>query len=329
MKRVFQLSFIAFALFGFILNPPHGNAAIQTNYTGTWSSDFKPEKPEKLYLSFERKTEKGHNQNGSAWEYSDLQGLTREQTAGSGAVSFRIVREAGTIDCEGRFDNNKGAGTFRFTPNQSFVIAMKTRGFDFTENKNGRENDVENRLFTATNINLTTAFADDLLSANFGNLTVEELFKAKIFNVTSQFMREMKATGFPNLGMEELVKARIFKIDADFVKRVATMGFKDQSMESLVKMSIFKISPEFINEVQDQGFNNLAIEQLVKLRTFKIDAAFIKEIKAEGYNNISVEELVKMKIFKIDSAFIRKAKVDKTVPDVEELVRMKIGVRTR
>ena len=65
---------------------------------------------------------------------------------------------------------------------------------------------------------MTTAFADDLKSANFGPLDVDDLFKAAIFKITPQFMAEMKATGFPNLTLEDLVKARIFKIDAEFVR---------------------------------------------------------------------------------------------------------------
>src|SRR5262249_29662564 len=152
-----------------------------------------------------------------SYDLAELQGLSREQVAGGGPVRFSLVREAGTIDCEGSFQNGKGSGTFRFTGNQGFLAAMKGRGFDFeADSSSRRSNDVEDRLFTATALNITTALADDLTSAGFGKLTVEDLFKAAIFKVDSKFMREMKASGFPNLGMEDLVKARIFKIDAEF-----------------------------------------------------------------------------------------------------------------
>ena len=49
----------------------------------------------------------------------------------NGRVSFRLVREAGTVEGEGTFVNGQGSGTFRFTPNRSFVDAMRSRGFDF------------------------------------------------------------------------------------------------------------------------------------------------------------------------------------------------------
>jgi len=296
MSKNFQnLMRLVFALIVIVI----GNYVIiaQTVLTGDWKAEVRSEKnPDKIQLSFERRTERGRNQHGSSFNYADLQGLSREQATNGGAVKFSLVREAGTIECEGSFSGGKGAGTFRFTSNPQFVSAMKTRGFDFEADMSRRKNQgLEERLFSAAMVNVTTALADDLLSADFGKLDTEDLFKAAIFKVDSQFMREMKASGFPGMGMEELVKARIFKIDADFVKEVVAMGFDKEPFESLVKMRIFKVTPEFINEARNEGLNNLDIEDLVKMRIFKIDSAFIRQAKAEGVP-LEVEKLVQKRI---------------------------------
>jgi hypothetical protein len=260
-----------------------------------------PAKGDRIYLNFERPTTNGHHsQMGQTYSFAELQGLTREQVERGGPVKFSLVREAGTISCEGVFQNGKGVGTFRFTANPSFISAMKSRGFDFEHNSKvfNDERDSENKLFSAAVLNVTTAQADDLLSAGLGKIDIDDLFKAAIFKVDSKFAREMKASGFPNLGMEELVKARIFKINANFVTQVMQMGFANQSFEDLVQMRIFKVTPEFIAAV-----------------------------RSEGIANPSVEELVKMKIFNIDSDFIRKAKADGVPLDVERLVERRIGAR--
>ncbi len=272
-------------------------AAAQAAITGDWTASF-DEKSDKLNLSMERRTERGgRSQMGETYDFSEFQGLTRAQAAGSGPVRFQIVREAGRIDLEGSFQQGRGSGTFRFTANPSFVSAMKSRGFDFEQESSLKHGprDFTERLFAATAVNVTTALADDLLSAGFGDLGVEDLFKAAIFKVDSKFMREMKESGFPGLGMEELVKARIFKIDADFVREVARMGFADEQFESLVKMRIFKVTPEFINEARNEGLTNLSVEDLVKMRIFKIDREFIRQAKAEGVP-LEVEELVERSI---------------------------------
>ena len=255
------------------------NAGAQSELTGNWTATVSNDK---INLHLERTSQKGgRHQHGQTYDFSDFQGLTREQATNGGPVSFSLVREAGKIDMQGSFQNGKGSGTFRFTGNAGFVSAMKSRGFDFDQYYDDDERKSENRLFVATVLNITTGLADDLNSAGFGKLGVDDLFKAAIFKIDSKFMREMKATGF-NLGMEELVKARIFKIDPEFVKHVSQMGFEKEPFESLVKMQIFKVTPEFVTEMRNEGLNNLQIEDLVKLRIFKIDTEFIREAKADG-----------------------------------------------
>lgn len=259
----------------------------QSATTGEWKGSFKPEKENKVHLNLSRQNEKrGRNSFGSSFEISDLRGLSAaDLTAADAPVRFSLVREAGTIDAEGRFQNGKGTGTFRFTPNASFVSAMQSRGFDFKDDQ----------LFAAATLDLTTAVVDDLRSSGFQNLQVDDLFKAVIFKITPQFMAEMAAIGFPGLEMEDLVKARIFKIEPEYVRQVRQMGFTGADMEDMTKLRIFKVTPEFIRDMQAEGLVNLSIEDLTKLRIFKIDGAFIRQARAENIS-LNVEELVKRRI---------------------------------
>lgn len=273
----------------------------QNVVTGEWKASI--EKQESgINLNFgqtsesERTGERGFRQQfGQTYEFAEL-GLTREQVMKGGPVTFSLVREAGTISCEGSFQNGMGSGTFRFTRNPGFVATMKSKGFDFERESTGKHRGLsEDKVFTAAALNVTTALADDLLSAGFGKLEVDDLFKAAIFKIDSAFMREMKATGFPNMDMEDLVKARIFKIDAEFVRQATQMGFGKEPFESLVKMRIFKVTPEFLTEVRNEGLKDLSVEDSVKLRIFNIDAEFIRQAKAEGVP-LNVERLVQRRI---------------------------------
>jgi hypothetical protein len=290
-RYFFALALITSLALLIFISGVHAQTAVSGQWTASLSKD-----DSNIHVNFERRTDKGgKHQHGQSYEFSDFQRLTRDQALGNGPVSFSLVREAGRIDCEGTFQNGKGSGTFRFTPNAAFISAMKSRGFDFESSSDDYEGAVSDRLFAAATLNVTTALADDLASAGFGKLQTEDLFKAAIFKIDSTFMREMKASGFDNMGMEELVKARIFKIDANFVKKVSDMGFNKEPFESLVKMQIFKVTPEFLTEVRNEGLTDLNIEDLVKLRIFKIDGEYIRQAKAEGAR-IDVESLVQRKI---------------------------------
>lgn len=317
---VFSLTLIIFIFGSYVI-------VAQNAMTGTWTAKVKTSAKdgsgtpnrERIYLSFSRETAKGgHNQHGSDFAYADLQGLTYDQ-AQNGRASFRVVREAGTIECEGTFTAGKGSGTFTFTPNQAFIDGMRSRGFTFRDEQ----------LFSAATVNVTMAAADDLKNSGLGPVTTDDLFKVVIFKVTPQFIAEMKATGFPNLGLEELVKARIFKVDADFVRQVHEMGFEKQDFEGLVKFRIFKVTPEYLTELKNNGFSNLSSEEVVKFRIFKVTPELLTTLKNEGFANLSAEDVVKFQIFKIDAEFIREARAKDPNVTVKELVEMKIGVRRK
>ena len=298
-RKLTVLSLSVFFALGVI-----GLQASAQSLTGEWKGSLVKDKS-KVNLNFavRRETDgekKWNHTIGHTFEFAQL-GLTREQVVNGGPVSFRLTREAGTIEGEGAFQDEKGTGTYRFIGNSGFLAAMKTRGFDFEkqsgithELKSKHQSTLDEKLFTAAVLNVTTALADDI-RANFNTTDVGDLFKAAIFKIDSAFMREMKSTGFPNLSMEDLVKARIFKIDAAAVRRATEMGFGNQGFESLVKMSIFKITPEFLAEVRNEGLTNLTMEEVVKLRIFKIDGEFIRKAKAEGVD-LNVQSLVQRKL---------------------------------
>lgn len=298
-RKLTVLSLSLFVALGVI-----GLRASAQSLTGEWKGSLVKDKS-KINLNFAMRREtdgekKWNHTIGHTFEFSEL-GLTREQVVNGGPVSFRLTREAGTIEGEGTFQNEKGTGTYRFIGNSGFLAAMKTRGFDFEkqsgiqhESKSKHQSSLDEKLFTAAVLNVTTALADDI-RANFNTTDVGDLFKAAIFKIDSAFMREMKSTGFPNLSMEDLVKARIFKIDAAAVRRATEMGFGNQGFESLVKMSIFKVTPEFLAEVRNEGLTNLTMEEVVKLRIFNINGEFIRKAKAEGAD-LTVESLVRRKI---------------------------------
>jgi hypothetical protein len=281
-------AFIIIVIGGYVI-------AAQSAITGTWKAEAKNRKDGKIQLSFERRSEKGgRHQNSQGYDLNEFEGLNSDNIQ-NGKVNFRLVREAGTIEAEGVFTDRAGSGSFVFNPNPGFVDAMRSRGFDFTRSAGKHSHDMNERLFAAATIGVTTKLADDLNSANFGPPEVDDLFKAAIFKITPEFMAEMKATGFPNMGMEDLVKARIFKVDADYVRQVRDMGFEREGFEGLVKFRIFKVTPELLSSLRSEGFNDLTAEEVVKFRIFNIDTDFIRKAKAEN-PSVTVEQLVEMKI---------------------------------
>ena len=103
--------------------------AIQGAITGEWLAEFNRENPIEVQFTILRRTARGGNHTSSGgMALSELHGLTREQAFGArNDVRFRLVREAGTFECEGSFREGKGAGHWTLTPNQNFVSLMRAR----------------------------------------------------------------------------------------------------------------------------------------------------------------------------------------------------------
>jgi hypothetical protein len=277
-----------------------GNNAVQNAITGEWLAEVKND-TDRVQLTLIRRTARGGQQNSSnGLPLGELQGLTRQQALGARTdVSFRLVREAGTFQCEGMFREGKGAGHWTLTPNQGFVSAMQSRGYDGL---------TEDDLFSAALFDINTRAIEDLKAAGYDRLSFKELVEASIFKVTGDFAREMKSAGFDNLTFKQLVEARIFKVDAQYAKEVQAMGFERQPLKTLVEMRIFKITPEYIRQMRSMGFENLSLKQLTELRIHKVTPEFVNGLRAEGYASISPREAVTLKIHGVDGDFVRRVK---------------------
>src|SRR6266540_1128817 len=69
----------------------------------------------------------GNSTNSSSYPMNNLKGLSRAQmeSAQGSPVQFEMVRDAGTLACEGYFKRGNGAGSFTFSTNAGFASEMR------------------------------------------------------------------------------------------------------------------------------------------------------------------------------------------------------------
>jgi hypothetical protein len=273
----------------------------QNTITGQWIAEFSRKTPGEIRMSYHMQPEGGGSSLMSRTvPLVELQGLTAEAASSAKEnVNFNIVFEAGTFACEGYFREGKGAGFWTFTPSQSFVSAMRERGYN---------NLTSEDLLKAALNRLTTNFIEDLKSAGYDRLDFPQLLRAASHAVTADFIRELQSAGYQGLTMEELVRARNHNIDSRYVKEVRAMGFDKQPLEKLIRLRNHEITQDFINRMRSAGFDGLSIEQLIRLKNHDITPEFVNGLKAEGYADIPVESAIRLKNHEIDGAYIRRVK---------------------
>ncbi|MFL6227287.1 MAG: hypothetical protein ACJ741_00755 [Pyrinomonadaceae bacterium] len=288
-------------------------AARQGAITGTWRIDFDREQPDLVSLSILR----GSSRSDGPIALGELQGLTREQAFGAGqAVKFRIVREAGTFECEGRFSGGKGSGSWQLFPNESFVAEMRSRGYALSSDR---------ELFESALFGVNLKSVDELKAAGYDHIPFNKLIETRIFDVNAELIEEMRGAGYTNLTLNELVEARIFKIDSKYIGEVQSLGFGRPSFKQLVEMRSQNVTADYAREMRAAGFD-LSPRELVDFKVFGVTSSFIKELKEEGYPSITPRQIVDLRVFQIDAAYIRRAKAN-GFPNatVEQIVNLRMN----
>jgi cold shock CspA family protein len=314
---------------------------------GTWSAELSQKHPDQVQLNLYRASR--HSQMGHSIALSQLQGLESFSVNGAKVpVKFRLVRDAGTIEFDGTFNQGLGHGEFTFTANPDYISAMKQMGFPNAENKTfelamldvsqaytkeflslGFNPDLDD-LIKGRIFNVNREQVDGLKAVGATGLSLEKLVQYRIFNVNPEYVREMRAA-YPSLSLEKLVEMRIHKATPEFAKEMANLGYANLDADQLIAFRIHGVTPEFIREIGEMGFKNLDADQLVQFRVFGVNAEQIKELATEGYTHLHADQLVQFRIHHIDNTFIEKVKrAGYKHPSPDQLVEFKIlGIRVR
>ena len=196
----------------------------QSSMTGEWIVEIKPG-TDFVYFSIHRRSEHDDEHSSSSDIRADsFKGLSPAQASGSGsAVSFQLVREAGTLNCEGWFKGGNGSGHFTFEPNQSFAAEMRNLGYE--------------------------------------QLSDEKLFSMAVHDIGRTFIRELGALGYYHLTTDQLFAMRIHGADAQFIKAMKDEGYVQVPVDNLVAMRIHGVRPEFIRELKSLGYEHPPLDQ--------------------------------------------------------------------
>ncbi|HEY0101647.1 MAG TPA: M56 family metallopeptidase [Pyrinomonadaceae bacterium] len=170
-------------------------------------------------------------------------------------------------------------------------------------------------------------FIDEMASAGYTNLSIDELIRLKTAGVTADYVRSLRALGLANLASKELASLAIHGVTAAYIQSIRAAGYNDLSAKELTTFRIHGITPEYIKTLRDAGYGNLTAKQLVEFAIHGVTPAFIGSIRAAGYGNSSPKELVSLRIHGVTPEFIRKARSRLGEPTLKQILSLKmIGV---
>jgi hypothetical protein len=285
---------------------------------GEWTADVRNASGNDIQITFMSGSSKGSYSNsmGRTMKISDFQGLNIADvtSAAKTAVKFSLVREPGTFDCEGSFTQGLGAGFWKFTPNQSFVSAMRGRGYDKLTDED---------LMRAAFHNLTSKYIDELKTAGFSRVTFDDLSRAAGHEITVAYINELRSAGYNSVTMDDIIRAHNHEIDTAYLNQMREMGFEKQTLDDVIRARNHQIDPGFIAEMRSAGFSDLSLDDVIRLKNHQISANYVSELKAEGIANVSADDVIRAKNHEITVDLIRRAKAQGYANvGLDELIRL-------
>jgi hypothetical protein len=275
---------IAQALIGLALCPLIALGAIDN---GSWS--LASAEQGKVQFSFLSSSEGHHFDTSSAWQLADLRGLDWT-VAAKHDVHFTIMRDAGTIDCQGFVQDERGAGLFTFQQNQHYVQEMQKLGYSFKDDD----------LFSAAIFDVSFEFVRALKNLAVQGLDAAKLLAFRIHGVTPEFVRDLRSAGLEANGADKLIALRIQGVSAQYIQALRGAGISTIDPDELMAFRIHGVSPEFAGELSHLGYPHAPPEQLIALRIHGVTPEYIEKLRSKGLQNLTLDQLISMRIHGID-----------------------------
>lgn len=255
---------------------------------GSWSLG-PSDQPGSVEFSLQSSEGNDHFSTSSTWKLADLRGLDWAAAA-KHDVSFAIARDAGTVDCKGFVQDQRGAGLFTFKPNPQYRPEMAKLGFEFDDRE----------LFSATLFDVSFDFARAMKSAAVRGLDAGKLLAFRIHGVTLQFVRDLRGAGLEAADAGKLIAFRIHGVSPEFIRDLRSAGIDTTDPDKLIAFRIHGVSAEFAGEISHLGFPHAPADQLIALRIHGVTPEYIEGLRSKGMQNLTLDQLISLRIHGID-----------------------------
>jgi hypothetical protein len=212
---------------------PHAYAAIDP-INWTYRDDDGPARNSQLRFSHN-----GMMTSFSPEEASRIMGeLATASLANPGeAVTFSIVREAGSLACSGRVERTgSAAGTCRFNPYKRFTDALSRRGLPPEDS---------DAVLALTLVDARVALVDGLLDQGYRFDDADDLIAVAALDVSPAYAGELRGAGLKVDDLDDLVAARALHVDAAWLGEMAKAGYPGLKVEQAIQMRALGVTPDY------------------------------------------------------------------------------------
>ena len=211
--------------------------------TGSWIVSRTSDEQVDLELSIRTSTSEWND--GNTQSFDEFHGLNGAQLDGGGAtVHFTIVRDAGSLVCDGWVAHGGGGGAFAYAP--------------------------------------SAAFARELAQRGMGSIGAMVQFRMTMADVSLAYIDELRGDGY-RPSADDIITMMDHGVGERYVKALAAIGYHPKSVDDLIRMRDHGVSVDFVASMKQEGYRP-SIVDLIRLRDHGISAAYVERLKNDGYH---------------------------------------------
>lgn len=222
---------------------------------GTWVATIKGDK---VHIRFSS-DENGRDNSSTTFSLADFKSLPRGSEG-----TFSLTREAGTMNFTGKFDNNTGMGSYKFSGNNDFTNFLIKEGVTDYKEK-------DNLVFFM--INAKRSYVTSLKALGYNNLTKGNLIPLVALNVTPEYIKSLKTAGLPDVTLGELIPLKALNVDADFVAGIKQSGYTKVTADKLITFKSQGIDGEYLKSARLANEESRAANSEAKVKTAPVRSA--------------------------------------------------------
>lgn len=264
-----------------------GAASAAQSINGTWELQRVGGTP---YIEMRLSSTDAHEgentiHSGDHYKAADF-GLTDARVDGATSqTQFGLQRAAGTFAFSGMLGNGRGGGVFTFTPDDTFVAGLNSRGLKPDNNRG---------LLAAGNVDLTLPYIDSIRSAGYPNLSFDKMLAFRALHVTPQSIADLRAV-FGTMREDDVISSTALGVTKSYVDEMHGMGVEHVTPQKAVEFKALHITPEYVAGLAQLGYAKLTPDQIVQFKAMRIDAAYLKHLADHGLKNLTPEQVVQAK----------------------------------
>lgn len=260
---------------------------------GSW---FATIKGDKIDLQFKSDDDEHGSFNTSSFKLSEFSGNLPKGTAGT----FKLTRDAGTMELTGKFEGDQGMGKYKFIPNKDYGADMK---------KETGESLSDRDLMVYFFVDVKKSYVAMLKAEGYKGFGKDELIPLAALKIDQAYISSMRASGIGRLELNDFIPLKSLKIDKAYVEEIRNAGYKDITSDRLITFKAQGIDGDYIRKMRKAGkgedIDEKAANDLVAFKSLKIDDEYVNSFKSVGYDNVDRGELIALKSLNVTPEYIK------------------------